>query len=84
MAFQASGRPLLVLLEFKYLGGFLTASDDSWPEFVGNLRKERNRWAHLLGIIGREGADPQNSKNFYKAVFQATLLFDAESWVMFT
>ena len=36
----------------------------------------------MLRILGREGEDPRPSVNFYKAVVQATLLFDVESWVM--
>ena len=33
-------------------------------------------------VLGQERANPRTSKNFFKAVFQATLLFGAESWVM--
>ena len=32
--------------------------------------------------MGREGADPKLSGNFYKAVAQAVLLFGAETWVL--
>ena len=32
--------------------------------------------------MGREGADPKVSGNFYKAVAQAVLLFGAETWVL--
>ena len=39
MAFQAYGRPLLVVLWFKHLGRVLTASDDKWSAVVGNLSK---------------------------------------------
>ena len=32
--------------------------------------------------LGHEGADPQTSGNFYKAVLQETLLFRAYNWEM--
>ena len=37
----------------------------------------------MSSILGREGADPRKSKNFYKAVVQTILLFGAEYWVMY-
>ena len=33
-------------------------------------------------VLGRDGADPKVSGNFYKAVAQAVLLFGAETWVL--
>ena len=33
-------------------------------------------------VLGREGADPNVSGNFYKAVAQAVLLFGAKTWVL--
>ena len=78
--FQAYGRPLVVVSEFKYLGRVLTASYDNWPEVVGNLGKARKLWARMSRIIGQKGADPRTLRNFYKVVVQATLLFGAESW----
>ena len=36
----------------------------------------------VLQDLGREGADPRTSGNFYKAVVQATLLFGPETWMM--
>ena len=41
---------------FKYLGRLLTASDDYWPEVLGNLWKSRKSWSQLLRILGREGS----------------------------
>ena len=39
--FQAYGRPLDLVPEFKYLGRMLTASDNNWTVVVVNLRKAR-------------------------------------------
>ena len=46
------------------------------------MRKASNQRAWMLRIWERDGAYPQTSRNFYKAVVQVTLLFRAESWVM--
>ena len=45
-----------MVTSFKYLVRLLTASDDYWPEVLGNLWKPRKIWAQLLKILGREGA----------------------------
>ena len=58
MEFEAYGRPLEIVKEFKYLGRILMALDKSWLLVDANLKKVHNRWAHLSRIIGREGVDP--------------------------
>ena len=58
VAFQAYGRPLVEVSEFKYLGRLLTYSDGYWPAVVGNMRKARKRWAQMSRILGREGSGP--------------------------
>ena len=60
----------------------LTAGDDDWLAVIGNLGKARKSWGGLSRVLGREGADPKVSGNFYKAVAQAVLLFWAETWVL--
>ena len=60
----------------------LTAGDDDWFAVVGNLGKGRKSWCRLSRVLGREGADPNVSGNFYKAVAQAVLLFGAKTWVL--
>ena len=80
--FQAYGRPLETMWEFKYLGRMLKALDDDWPAVAVNMSKAWRRWEWISRILGREGADPQTSGTFYKAVVQATLLFGVETWVM--
>ena len=81
-AFEAYGKPIQNVSEFRYLGGVLTAGDDDWLAVVGNLGKARKSWGRLYWILSREGADPKVSGNFYKAVDQAVLLFGAETWVL--
>ena len=68
--------------EFCYLGRILTSTDDDWPAVARNLQKARVTWGSLARILGREGADPKVSRNFYIAVTQQVLLFRAETWVL--
>ena len=71
-----------VVAEFCYLGRLLTSTDDDWPAVAGNIRKARVSWGRLERVLGREGADPKVSRNFYIAVTQQVLLFGAETWVL--
>ena len=68
--------------EFRYLGRVLTATDDDWPAVARNLHRARATWGRLARIMGREGADPKVSRNFYIAMTQQVLLFRAESWAL--
>ena len=74
-ALQAYGRPLKLVTSFKYLVRIMTSSYDDWKAVVVNLRKERNSWARLLRILGREGVNPRVSGMFFKEVVQLVLLF---------
>ena len=67
---------------FQYLGRILTATEDDWPAVAGNIKKARVSWGRLDRVLGREGADPKVSRNFYTAVTQQVLLFRAETWVL--
>ena len=81
-AFNAYGRRLNSVKEFRYLGRILTSTDNDWPEVARNLQKARATWGRLARILGREGADPKVSRNLYIAVTQQVLLFGAETWVL--
>ena len=52
-AFQDYSRPIKTVTSFKYLGRIITASDNYYPEVVGNLRKAQDIWAHVARILGR-------------------------------
>ena len=64
------------------IGRVLTAGDDGLIAVLGNLVKARKSWGRLSWVLGREGADPKVSGNFYKAVSQAVLLLGEETWVL--
>ena len=38
-AFEAYGKPLEMVVTFKYLGRVMTVGDDDWPAVAGNLVK---------------------------------------------
>ena len=81
-AFSAYRQPMEAVSEFWYLGRLLTATDKDWPEVAGNIKKARKSWGNLARVLGREGADPKVSRNFYIAVTQQVLLLGAETWVL--
>ena len=81
-AFHAYGQPMEAVSEFRYLGRILTATDNDWTEVAGNIKKARRSWGRLDWVLGREGADPKVSRNFYIAVTQQILIFGAETWVL--
>ena len=80
--FNAYGKRMELVKEFRYLGRILTSTDNDWPAVARNLQRARATWGRLTGILGREGADPKVSRNFYIAVTQQVLLFGAEKWVL--
>ena len=80
--FNAYGKRMKLVKEFRYLGRILTCTDDDWPAVARNLQKARATWGRLARILGREGADPKVSRNFYIAVTQQFLLFGAETWTL--
>ena len=43
-AITAYGTPLASVTSCKYLGRFLSVSDDNWPAVVRNLRRARQKW----------------------------------------
>ena len=81
-AFHAYGKSMETVLEFRYLGRLLTATDDDWPAVAGNIKKARLSWGRLDRVLGREGADPKVSQSFYTAMTQQVLLFGADTWVL--
>ena len=81
-AFHAYGNNMRAVTDFRSLGRVMTNTDEDWPAVAGNFRKARVTWGRLARILGREGADPKVSRNFYIAVTQQVLLFGAETWVL--
>ena len=67
-AFEAYGRIIPAVEEFRYLGRVLMATDDDWSAVARNLIRARKTWGRLASILGREGADPKVSRMFYIAV----------------
>ena len=80
--FPVNGTPIDNVTHFKYLGRWLTQSDDNLMAIRENIKKARARWARVAGVLSREGADKHTMGYFYKAVVQAVLLFGSETWVL--
>ena len=69
------------MTSFIYLGQVISEADDDWAEVVNNLSWARAVWRRMTRILSREGAAPQVSGLFFKAVVQAVLLFGLEKCV---
>ena len=67
---------------FKYLWQVILATENDWPTVVRNLARAKKVWSRMSRIISREGATPQVSGLFFKAVIQTVMLFGAETWVV--
>ena len=76
-SFEAYGKLLDTVSDFKYLVRVMKAVDDNWPAVAGNLSKAWNRWRRQSRILCREGAEAMVLGNFFKAVVQAALIFGA-------
>ena len=57
-SFNAYGRRVTSVKEFRYLGRILTSTDDDWPAVARNLQKAQATWGRLARILGREGGGP--------------------------
>ena len=76
------GCPLEMVTSFRYLGQIISVADDNWPEVVKNFSRAREVSRRMTQILSREGAAPQVSGLFFKAVVQVVLLFGSENWVV--
>ena len=61
---------------------YIHPGNDYWPEVVRNLAQAKTVCSRMLRILSREGATPQVSSFFFKAVIQVVPLFGAETWVV--
>ena len=64
---------------FKYLERVLHRSDEDWPAVRRNIWRSIQVWGQLGKLMRREGAGPIISSKFYRAFFQAVLLFGSET-----
>ena len=67
---------------FIYLGRILDRSDNDWPAVLRNVGKACRVWSRLGKLLRREGEEPRVSVMFYRAVVQAVLILEAETWVL--
>ena len=57
-AFEAYGRRINSVQEFRYLGRVLTATDDDWPAVARNLSRARATWGADGEDTGKGGGGP--------------------------
>ena len=68
-----------MVTSFKYLGRVILKTDNKFPAVMSNLAWSKKVWSRMSRILSREGATPQVSALFFKAVIQAVLIFEAEA-----
>ena len=78
-ALSAYGIPLSLISSFKYLGRFLSAVDDYWPVVVRNLIWVQKKWARLMLVLVRKGADAWTLGILYVKFVQVVLLYGSET-----
>ena len=71
-----------MVTSFRYLGGVILAAENDWKAVIRKLSQARVAWKRMTQILIREGAAPQVSGLFLKAVVQAVLLFGSETCVV--
>jgi hypothetical protein len=79
-SFTAYGDKLERVEVFKYLGQLLAYDDNDTQAMQGNLKKARKSWGQVSHILRAENASPKVCGVFYKAIVQAVLLFQSETW----
>ena len=63
-----------MVTSFRLLGWVILAADEDWPVVARNLSWPRAVWKEMTRILSRDGAEPQVSGFFFKAVVQTVLL----------
>ena len=72
---KAYGITLALITSLKYLGRFLLAAYNNWPELVRNLCRAHQKWARLTRVLSREGVYDRTSVHIYLAVVQLVILY---------
>ena len=67
---------------FKYLGRMMEEEDDDNHAAFRQLKRAREKWGRIAGILNAEGANPKTMGYFYKAIVQAILLYGSETWTL--
>ena len=80
--FNVGGQVLKKSRQFRYLGRILDDEDDDNHAAFRQLKRAREKWGRIAGILNAEGANPKTMGYFYKAIVQAILLYGSESWTL--
>ena len=77
---EEGGEMVEGVVTLKYLGRTLDQTDDDWSVVRRNITRTRSVWGRLGTIMRREGVVPNVFAVFYRAVEQAVLIFESETW----
>ena len=75
VALTAYSCPFTAVPSLKYLGRVMLESYNDWPEVTQNLQRVRQKWVHLLQVLGQERVDARTSGMFYSVVVLVVLLY---------
>jgi hypothetical protein len=78
--FSVHGYVLECVEVFKYLGDLLAQDDNNAQAIQQQLQKAWEVWAHVGQVLHGENTAPRIAAKFYKAVVQAVLLYESETW----
>jgi hypothetical protein len=67
---------------FKYLGRWISRSDNDAKAMLENIKKARKKWSTFSRVLIQEGADHKTMGTFYKTIILAILLYSAETWTL--
>jgi hypothetical protein len=78
--FMVHGDALDKVKVFKYLSRMMAQDNKDVQAVRHQLRKAQRTWACIRQVLRSKSITPWVAAKFYKAVVQAVLLYDSETW----
>ena len=81
--FTIFGEPIENVHEFKYLGRYVTNTDDDTVTIRCNLKKANEAWGHLHRLILYEKKrNLRAAVSVYRSIVESILLYGSDTWVL--
>ena len=81
--FTIFGEPIENVHEFKYLGRYVTDTDDDTVTIRYNLKKANEAWGQLHRLILYEKKrNLRAAVSVYRSIVESILLYGSETWVL--
>ena len=81
--FTVFGAPIEKVHEFKYLGRFVTDTDDDKVTALHNLKKAAEAWGSLHRLLSYEkNKNIKAAVSVYRSIVESILLYGSETWVL--